>query len=88
VTAVLHEVGTFAAQADITGAAGFDVPTLLGLQATAPYLHSGAARDLHELLALHAPDLAVASGTETADLVAFLLAIDGTTPPFDSGADR
>jgi hypothetical protein len=30
----------------------------------------------------------VASGTETADLVAFLLAIDGTTRPFGSGADR
>jgi DNA-binding beta-propeller fold protein YncE len=83
VTAVLHDVGTFDAQSDITGEAGFDVPTLLGLHATAPYLHSGAARDLTELLTLHAPDLS--SPAESADLVAFLLSIDDTTAVLGGG---
>ena len=40
VLAVLRDVGTFNPQ-DVLGKDGFDVPTLLGLHATAPYLHDG-----------------------------------------------
>jgi hypothetical protein len=70
------------------GANGFNVPSLLGLAAGAPYLHGGAARSVEELLsdtfrahrqafsATFAP-----TPTELAQLTAFLLSIDGDTVP-------
>jgi cytochrome c peroxidase len=61
---------------------GFDVPTLLGVGASAPYLHDGSARSLGEVLQnpRHAPPL---SEAETADLLAFLVSIDGETTPIE-----
>ena len=81
VASALRDVGT-AGPADVLGASGFDVPTLLGLGASAPYLHDGSARSLAELLAnpRHAPPLAE---QDLADLAAFLGSIDGETAPMD-----
>jgi mono/diheme cytochrome c family protein len=83
VLAVLRDVGTFAPGAVGLGANGFDVPTLLGLHATAPYLHDGSAGRLGDVLAnpRHAP--ASLSAAERVALAAFLATIDGNTPPFD-----
>lgn len=79
---VLHDVGTYDPTVDITGAAGFDVPTLLGLAHTAPYFHNGSAPDLESLLAHRGHSGPPLSEDETADLVAFLLSIDESTEPF------
>jgi YVTN family beta-propeller protein len=83
VLAVLRDVGTFAPGAAGLGANGFDVPTLLGLHATAPYLHDGSAATLADVLAnpRHAP--ASLTHVERAALAAFLATIDGNTPPFE-----
>jgi YVTN family beta-propeller protein len=83
VLGVLRDVGTFAPGAAGLGANGFDVPTLLGLHATAPYLHDGSASALAEVLAnpRHAP--ASLTHVERAALAAFLATIDGNTPPFE-----
>ncbi len=103
VTCVLRMVGTFSTserKADGTqaqGALGYNVPSLLGLATSAPYLHNGAAPTLESLFTL--PFAAhYQAGTsnaflptgganateqqEISDLVAFLRSIDGTTPPF------
>jgi hypothetical protein len=98
ITCVVRAVGTFDAasplekKADGTraqGALGFNVPSLLGVAASAPYLHHGGAATLEELFAppfleharsgnqAFAPDAA-----QVADLVAFLRSIDATTVPF------
>lgn len=83
VEAVLHDVGTFDARTDLLGEAGFDVPTLLGLHRTAPYLHSGAAATLEEVLEM--PDhVGVALLSEHVDaLVYFLSHLDSSVQPFD-----
>jgi DNA-binding beta-propeller fold protein YncE len=82
VEAVLRDVGTHRPENGPLGARGFKVPTLLGLHASAPYLHDGSAPDLHAVLAnpRHAGRLDAADAD---DLVAFLLAIDAGTPPFE-----
>jgi YVTN family beta-propeller protein len=90
------EVGVAEVRADMTtpaqGAAdtgrGFNPPSLLGLQAGAPFFHAGNARTLEELLddtlfASHHRS-AVASvfspdETEKRQLIAFLLSVDETT---------
>ncbi len=82
VEAVLHDVGTFLPDQPGLGELGFKVPTLLGLHATAPYLHNGAAADLRAVLANPA-HAGVLSETEVSDLVSFLLSIDETTPIFE-----
>lgn len=51
VLATRRDVGTFAAGRDVLGANGCDVPTLLGLHASAPYLHDGSAATLEDVLA-------------------------------------
>ena len=77
--AVLRDVGTFDPAADVLGAEGFDVPTLLGLHASAPYLHDGRATTLAEVLVPpHAPALSTADRDA---LAAFLATIDATTEP-------
>ena len=70
------------------GAAGYNVPSLYGLQLGAPYLHHGQARTLEELLdprgawrthvqAGNAVFLETdTTGAERADLIQFLLSID------------
>src|SRR5690606_6615578 len=50
VSEVLRDVGTFDPARDVLGAAGFDVPGLVGLHATAPYLHDGSAPTLAAVL--------------------------------------
>lgn len=82
VTGVLLDVGTFNASADLTGALGFDVPTLLGLHASAPYFHDGHAADLHDLLAHERHSGAVLSSRDMDDLVQFLLSLDSDVPVF------
>ncbi len=66
---------------------GFNIPSLLGVHATAPYFHSGRARTLEEVLDGTADGTGgsrqhlVASAADRADLAAFLRSIDDTTPP-------
>jgi len=83
----LHDVGTRNAQ-DIRGATGFDVPTLLNVGYTAPYLHDGSALTLEALLQSGHPDPNNAGNgltdAEIAALSAFLRTIDTDTPPIDA----
>ena len=83
VSAALRDVGTFEEGSVGLGANGFDVPSLLGLHATAPYLHDGSAITLADVLAnpRHVPEWLDAAEREA--LEAFLLSIDEETPPFD-----
>ncbi|HET8985090.1 MAG TPA: beta-propeller fold lactonase family protein [Trueperaceae bacterium] len=82
VDAVLFDVGTYRAGQMGLGADGFKVPTLLGLHASAPYLHSGAAADLLAVLAN--PDhVGTLEQHDVEDLIAFLLSIDAHTEPFE-----
>jgi hypothetical protein len=97
--AFLRQVGTFdptaeneirANGAPALGADGFNPPSLLGAHGLGPYLHSGAARTLLEVL--EAPEHR-AAGTGGVDklgrrsdrerLAAFLASIDGGTEPFE-----
>jgi hypothetical protein len=106
----LEKVGTFnpddpieirdnAAAAIALGADGFNVPSLLSINYSAPYLHRGQAQSLEEVFPLHGlgpqgalfpPTTTIAttlSGAQQSDLLGFLKAIDGTTPPFRSEGD-
>lgn len=65
---------------------GFDVPTLKGLWATAPYLHDGSAATLMDVLTTKNPqgkhaDLSDLSSNQLNDLVAYLQQIDDNTSP-------
>jgi hypothetical protein len=71
------------------GSLGFNVPSLLSVFAGRPYLHSGSAQTLDEVLANVTHRSAGTSGVDTlsnpADreaLVRFLESIDAATPPF------
>ncbi len=79
--AALFDVGTFDATADVLGAAGFDVPTLLGLHATGPYFHAGTAT-LEEVIRHPTHGHPELSDDVVRDLVAFLRSIDDRTVPF------
>lgn len=83
VEAVLHEVGTYNPETDILGEKGFDIPTLLGLHATAPYLHDGSAATLEQVLANPRHVGADLSAAERKDLTVFLRSIDDLTLPID-----
>jgi YVTN family beta-propeller protein len=106
----LEKVGTFdptdpieirdnATAAIALGADGFNVPTLLSINFSAPYLHRGQAQTLEEVFPLHGlgpqgaifpPMTTIANtltGAQQADLLVFLKSIDGTTVPFRSEAD-
>ena len=70
------------------GELGFNPPSLLGLAVGAPYFHAGNARTLEELFdEAFAPHHQAFSPGFVADerairqLVAFLLSVDGDTPP-------
>jgi cytochrome c peroxidase len=83
VDAALHDVGTLN-PADVRGASGFDVPSLLDVGLTAPYLHDGSLATLDALLRSGHPDPKSSTrlnDEEIAALVAFLRTIDATTPP-------
>jgi len=84
---VLHDVGTiFPQSGERLGMplTGFDTPTLQGIWATAPYLHDGSANTLDDVLEQSAQtggkhgDIGSLSAAEKKQLVAFLLAQDGT----------
>lgn len=78
VTASLRDVGT-RSPLDVLGANGFDVPTLLGLHATAPYLHDGSAATLEDVLRNPAHTQVLLDSSQIADLAAFLRTVDDTT---------
>lgn len=82
---VLHEVGTLNPD-DIRGQNGFDVPSLLNVRLTAPYLHDGSMPTLEALLASGHPDPQGSGNglneTELVTLVTFLKRIGMRTPPF------
>jgi hypothetical protein len=76
------------------GADGFNVPSLLGVNYTAPYLHRGQAQTLEKVFWLHR--LPAAGGVPIAkaltvqqqkDLLEFLRSIDGTTDHLRSEGD-
>jgi hypothetical protein len=106
----LEKVGTFnpndpieirdnATAAIALGADGFNVPSLLSINYSAPYLHRGQAQTLEAVFPLHGlgpqgaifpPTTTIAttlSGAQQSDVLVFLKAIDGTTPPFRSEGD-
>lgn len=75
----LRDVGTFNPNHDILGENGFDIPTLLGIHASAPYLHDGSAATLKDVF-----DNITHMGQQFDDgevqaLEAFLNNIDSTT---------
>lgn len=104
----LEDVGTFNANVNIEvrgqapfngqgalGGLGFNVPSLLGIGYTAPYLHNGSARTLERVFELHQlgndPDDSIAdvlSGQDLGDLETFLKSVDGRTIPFRSETDE
>ena len=98
-TFVLHDVGTLGegSGSRLGGAlTGLDTPTLLGVWATAPYLHDGSAPTLRAVLIdRNAGDrhgrTSHLSEAQIDDLIAYLLALDGpgvpSVPPPDAGVD-
>jgi YVTN family beta-propeller protein len=98
----LENIGTFAAANPIEirqngqpplGILGFNVPSLLGVGSDAPYFHNGAAQTLEEVFAIHllpggGTIDATLSGGDRDNLLAFLRALDGRTPIFQSDTDK
>jgi DNA-binding beta-propeller fold protein YncE len=85
IDAVLRDVGTATAQ-DVRGATGFDVPALIGVGLTAPYMHDGSLPTLAAVLDSGHPTPGVPrsmplSASDKAALLAFLHTLDMTTPP-------
>jgi YVTN family beta-propeller protein len=81
----LRDVGS-AVAADIRGATGFDVPSLLGVGQTAPYMHDGSLATLEGVLLSGHPSPGVPrssalSAEDRAALVVFLRSIGPTTTP-------
>jgi YVTN family beta-propeller protein len=96
----LETVGTFNAANPIEirqngvaplGAAGFNVPSLLGVGYTAPYFHNGSAETLEQVLTAHVLGAGTIASTlnasQQSDLITFLKTIDGGTVPFRSQGD-
>ncbi len=81
----LRDVGT-ATPNDVLGRRGFDVPTLLGVNTSAPYLHDGSAQSLAAVLEnpRHSPLL---SAAQAADLLQFLRSVDGDSTPVGAFAE-
>ena len=82
---VLHDVGTLtpASGKRLGGPlAGLDTPSLLGVWASAPYLHDGSAATLRDVLTRDTGDrhgrTSDLTDDEIDDLVAYLLALDGS----------
>jgi hypothetical protein len=78
------------------GTQGYNVPSLLGLGYSAPYLHDGSAATLEDVLARHTIqtpggtktiDTAL-TPTERGDLLEFLRSIDEDTQTMQSDTDR
>ena len=96
----LEDVGTFNATNPLEiradgqrafGALGFNVPSLIGVNSTAPYFHNGAAPTLDALYPLHklgAGTIAsVLTVAQRQDLTAFLRTIAAATDILRSEAD-
>jgi YVTN family beta-propeller protein len=95
----LKPVGTFDPNAfneikpDLTvanGALGINIPSLIGVFNSAPYLHNGSAQTLDEVLENVVHRSAGTGGIDTlrnpfdrSELVRFLKTIDASTPPFN-----
>src|SRR5262249_843834 len=83
----------------VVGRNGFNVPSLLGINYSAPYLHHGQAQTLEEVFPLHGlgpersgfpPTTTIQTeltASQRADLLVFLQSIDATTPRFRSEGD-
>lgn len=73
------------------GAAGFNVPSLLGLRFNAPFFHNGAAQNLNQVFNIHELGAGTIGTTLNAqqeqDLRVFLNSIDGRTRTFRSEGD-
>ena len=80
VLTALREVGTFNLK-DVLGVKGFDVPSLLGLHSSAPYLHDGSAISLAALLENTKHTKIVLTPKEQTDLSVFLESVDSTSQP-------
>ena len=78
----LVDVGTFRPESGPLGVDGFKVPTLLGVHASAPYLHDGSAADLHAVLS-NVTHVGLLEAAQVDDLVAFLRSIDAFTTTYD-----
>lgn len=80
----LHDVGTVNSQ-DIRGATGFDVPTLLNIQLSAPYFHDGSIPSLSALVSSGHPQPGTSTvsltPSEVTALVNFLESIGPMTTP-------
>jgi cytochrome c peroxidase len=76
VLSVLRDVGTFNPR-DVLGQNGFDVPSLLGVYSSAPYLHDGSAKSLVAVLENYKHNKVVLNLEERTDLVTFLESLDG-----------
>ena len=78
------------------GIVGFNVPSLLGVAYSAPYLHDGSAATLEDVFARHtlaatAGDVAIdaaLTSDERAALLDYLRAIDDDTQTMESDTDR
>ena len=84
VDASLRDVGTHN-PSDIRGATGFDVPSLLNVGLTAPYLHDGSMPTLSALLRSGHPVLGGTTGrlseNDIANVVVFLNSVGPQTEP-------
>lgn len=85
IDAVLHDVGT-STPADVRGSGGFDIPSLLGIGMTAPYMHDGSLATLGAVIdsghpTPGQPRARSLTPTDREALIAFLLTIDANTPP-------
>ncbi len=101
---LLEQIGTFdvnnpfelrgagAKQGEVAlGALGFNVPSLLGVAFTAPYLHDGSAATLDDVFTVHQLSASTItqtlSATQRTNLKAFLNSIDSRTEPIASDGD-
>jgi YVTN family beta-propeller protein len=95
---LFHDVGTLtpASGGRLGGPlSGLDTPSLFGLWTTAPYLHDGSASNLIEVLTVKNSNdqhgvTSQLTPAQRAELIAYLLSIDGTPrdEPVDSDGDR
>ncbi len=86
IDAVLHDVGTGNGR-NIRGELGFDVPSLLNVAVTPPYLHDGSLFDLTSVVESGHPNPSQPvqlSPEEINNLVLFLRSIGSTTNSIDS----
>ena len=72
----LRDVGTFNPK-DVLGQNGFDVPSLLGIHSSAPYLHDGSAENL-AIVFKNPKHIKISLNlAEQKDLISFLESLDG-----------